>query len=107
MRVILGSPSNVYTAVFNSTAKTLAVSGVTGFDMTDTTLQTIWDVTASKFIPCNRTTVALTYSAGLPVWTYTFFDLPSGVDSSDTLVIQIEIPDTCAIYSILQTLAVA
>jgi hypothetical protein len=96
MKVIVGGYNNVFTAVFDESEKTLAISGVSGFDLTEDSLDNIWDTTASKEIPCKRVTMALTFVAGLPVYTYTFFSLPSGLADSDTLVITLNIPDAYA-----------
>lgn len=99
-QVLLGGKHNIYTAVFSVSAKTLTISGVTGFDLTDSSLSYIYDVTASKQIPSQRVTCALTRVAGNPVWVFTFFSLPSGVADSDTLTIYINVPDNAAIYSV-------
>lgn len=104
MKITLGGHNNIYTSAFaiNTGVGTLAISGVQGFDLTDSMLDTVWDVTASKFIPCKRVTVSYAYVAGLPVWTYTFYSLPSGVAATDTLVITLDIPEIYANTAILQ-----
>lgn len=99
-QVLLGGAHNLYTAVFSVSAKTLTISNVTGFDLTDSSLSYVYSVTASKQIPSERVTCALSRVAGKPVWTFTFFDLPTGLADGDTLVIYLNVPDNAAIYSV-------
>lgn len=101
MQVLLGTPNNIYTAVLSVSGLTLTISNVTGFDLTDSSLSYIYDVTASKQIPSERVTCALTRVAGKTVWVYTFFSLPSGVADGDVLVIYLNVPD--AYYLLPQT----
>lgn len=101
MQVLLGTPNNIYTAVLSVSGLTLTISNVTGFDLTDSSLSYIYDVTASKQIPSLRVTCALTRVAGKPVWVFTFETLPTGVADGDTLVIYLNVPD--AYYLLPQT----
>lgn len=103
----LGTPNNVYTAVWNVTAgvATLVISGVTGFDLTAGMLNSIWDVTTSTFLNTKRVTCTYAYVAGLPVWTYTLFSVPVGTVTGDTLVITLDIPDALADYVVNQYIA--
>lgn len=104
MKITLGGHNNIYTSVFTVTGSvaTLAISGVQGFDLTTNNLDSVWDVTQSVFFNCKRVTVAYAYVAGLPVFTYTFFSVPAGVASGDTLVITIDVPDEYATIPLLQ-----
>jgi len=105
MKVILGS-YNLYTKTVDATAKTLVIGGVTGFDLTENSLDAIWDTTTSAFIPCKGVvTLVMTYVLGLPVYTYTFSSLPAGTAASDTFVITLDIPEYQANYAISQFLA--
>lgn len=101
----LGAPNNVYTAVFNAGALTLTISGVLGFDLTTNMLNSVWDATVSQFFNCKRVTCTYAYVVGVPVWTYTFFSLPVGVGSGDTLVITLDIPDQLVDYVVDQYIA--
>lgn len=107
MRVLLGSYYNVYTAALNTTAKTLTISNVIGFDLTDISLQSIYSSTATAYLPIanNIASVTVATVAGLPVWTYTFKAIPGGIGNSDTLVILLEIPDSQAVYSVQSYIA--
>jgi len=100
MLIQLGGHNNIYTAALDTTAKTLTISGVLGFDLTDQSLNNIWDTTASKAIPCNRVTCALTRVSGQPVWVFTFLTLPSGLANGDTLVITLDVPEDKAAYAV-------
>lgn len=102
MQVLLGTPNNIYTSVFSVSAKTLTISGVTGFDLTDSSLSYIYDVTASKQIPSQRVTCTLTRVAGKPVWVFLFESLPSGVADGDTLTIYLNVPDAYYLLPQLQ-----
>ncbi len=102
MQVLVGGTSNLYSTALDTTAKTLTISNVTGFDLTDSSLSSIYDVTATVDIPCSRVTCALTRVAGKPVWTFTFLSLPAGVANGDTLSIYLNIPQPYAQYSLQQ-----
>lgn len=105
MQILLGGTHNVYTTVLSVSAKTLTISGVTGFDLTDSSLSSVYSTTASLDIPCSRVTCALSQVAGKPVWTFTFFSLPATVADGDTLVIYLNVPDAGALYSVEEYIA--
>lgn len=109
MAVVILGTYNVYSAVFsiNTGIGSLAISGITGFDLTNSSLNSVWDSTQSVFFNCERVTVTYAYVAGLPVWTVTFFSLPPLVSAGDTLVITLNIPDEFLDYSVLQKIAAA
>lgn len=102
MRAVLGAPFNLYTAVFDSTEKTLTISGVQGFDLTDSMLDSIYDSTITTFFDTKRVTLTWSYVSGRPVYVYTFFSIPETAASGDTLVITLDIPDVYANTAILQ-----
>lgn len=104
MKITVGGHNNLYTAVFTivSTVGVLTISGVQGFDMTATNLDSVWDVTQSVFFNCKRVTCTYSYVAGLPVYVYNFYSLPAGVAASDSLVVTIDIPQIFANTAILQ-----
>lgn len=102
MRVVLGGKYNLFSAVLDVTAKTLTISNVIGFDLSPTSLSSVYSTTQSKPFLLGRNVVSCTSSlvAGLPVWVYTFSAIPSGVINTDTLVILLDLPLDYLNYSI-------
>lgn len=104
-RVLVGT-NNVLTSTFDTTAKTLKINGCTAFDLTQESLEYIWDTTTSAEIPIGPVTgCTRAWVAGSPVFTYTFASLPSGVANGDTLLIYLQIPAMFTDFMVLQTLA--
>jgi len=108
MRIVIGK-QNVYTYTFNAAAKTLAISGVLEFSPnvipnTPGYLVGVYDaaVGVAANFNMNGVTVAKTIVAGLPVWTFTFPTLPSGVANGDTLTVSFELDLPTAQYSLLR-----
>lgn len=105
---VLGNKNNPFTAVFSASAKTLAISRCTIFDLTAADLESIYDTTTTSYfrmdqvISCTRTTVA-----GLPVFTYLFAVVPAGAADSDTLVIRLQVPDKYIDTLLLQVISFA
>lgn len=102
-QVPVGGKYNVYTATLDVTAKTLVFANVIAWSMENATIKSIWSVTATKAIPLgiNLTSCTLSYSAGLPIYTYLFVAMPAGVANGDTLNILIDVPDVLMDYSVL------
>lgn len=107
MQVILGGKYNLYSAALDTSAKTLTISNVIGFDLTLQSLASVYSTThtaniatGGNIVSCVRTVVS-----GLPVFTYTFTDIDEDIENGDTLVILLNIPDTMANYSILSYIA--
>ena len=107
--VLVGNKNNIYVATLSTVAKTLTFTNVTGFDPEMTSIQSVWSVTAGKFLTLgiNVLSCTLSYSAGLPVFTFLFTAIDSGITSGDTLIILLRIPDTALNYSILQVISAA
>lgn len=103
MVTILGGKYNLYTAVLNVGLKTLTISNIIGFDLETTSLQSVYSTTATKYLTLGKNVASCAYAlvAGLPVWTYTFATIDAGIAGTDTFVVQIQIPDTLALYSLL------
>lgn len=107
MQVILGGKYNLYTAALDTSAKTLTISNVIGFDLTLLSLVSVYSVTHTANIAtgANIVSCARTVVLGLPVFTYTFTDIDEDIENGDTLVILLNIPDTMGTYSILSYIA--
>lgn len=103
MVVQLGGKFNLYNAVLSTSAKTLTISNIQGFDLEVTSLQSVYSTTATKYLTLRQNVLSCVYSlvAGLPVWTYTFAAIDAGITNADVFVIQLQIPDAMGIYSIL------
>lgn len=102
MRVQLGAPYNTYTAVLNIAAKTLTINNIIQFDLEPPSIDRVYSVTASSYLPVgfNIASVSFSYIDGVPVWVYTFKSIPIGIANSDTFVILLNIPDNNGLYSI-------
>lgn len=107
MKVLIGT-GNAVTKVFSVSAKTIAFSGAYNFDIIPDGNFSVYSVTASKWIygggvtgasPGTTATVATTFTAGAPVQTVTFNQLPSGVADGDTLIITVDCPPDIANYN--------
>jgi hypothetical protein len=103
MIVVLGGKYNLYSAVLSTSAKTLTISNVIGFDLEPFSLVSVYSTTHTAYLnlganllSCERTLVA-----GLPVFTYTFTAINDSIANGDTFVILLKIPDTLADYSVL------
>lgn len=103
MVTILGGKYNLYSAVLSTSAKTLTISNIIGFDLEPTSLQSVYSTTATKYLTLGQNVASCVYTlvAGLPVWTYTFTEIDSGIANGDTFVIRLQIPDTMGLYSLL------
>ncbi len=107
MKVVVsntGNHSNLYSYTWAVAAGvgTLTISGVQGFDLTQAALDTIYDTTLSAFINCKRVTVSYNYLAGLPVWVYTLPYIPTAAQSTDALVVTLDIPQIYAAIALQQ-----
>jgi len=105
--VLAGNKNNIYTWALSTSAKTLTFSNITGFDLEMSSLQSVWSVTANKYLTLgvNVVSCAIVYAAGLPTYVYTFTAIDSGIANSDTLIIRLQIPDAYLDYSVLLYIA--
>lgn len=103
MVTILGGKYNLYSAVLSTSAKTLTISNVVGFDLQTTSLQSVYSTTATKYLTLGQNVLSCVYTlvAGLPVWTYSFTAIDAAIANGDTFIILIQIPDEFRDYSIL------
>lgn len=104
--IIIGNKNNIYTSAFNAAAKTVALSNITTFDMQFDNLISIYNVTRAAFFNFENmfsaSNFAKTYdSNGLPVYTWTFDEVPAASANGDTLIITISIPDVFLNYTAL------
>lgn len=95
---------NQWTYALDTVAKTLTIVVDVDFDIYPAGISSIYDITASKYIPVNGS-VTHSSATGSPVWTLTFVTLPTGIVNSDTLVILLAVPDFVGTYSIEQYLS--
>lgn len=104
--ILVGNKNTILSSAFNAAAKTLTISNCTMFDLVLGSLVSVWDSTTSSFfsmsqaITCTKTNVG-----GLPVFTYTFSNVPAGVANGDTLVIQLSVPQEMLTPLLLQVIA--
>jgi len=108
--VIVGDSNNIFTSTLNTSAKTLTINNVTAFPLDLNSLASVWDSTTSSFFDLTQLTFSSfswTKVAGIPSYVWTFTTLPAGVANGDTLVIELNIPQNQADYSILQKIASA
>jgi len=105
--VLAGNKNNIYTWALSTSAKTLTFSNITGFDLEVSSLQSVWSTNAGKFLTLgvNVVSCTLSYVAGLPVYTYLFGSIDSGIANGDTLIIRLQIPDAYLDYSALLYIA--
>lgn len=106
MKILIGT-GNAVTCTFSASAKTLAFAGAYNFDITPQSLQ-VYNTTRSAFMYGGDTSATTgvtitggvtTYTAGLPIQTFTLSAVPGSSADGDTLVIFCECPDSIAIYN--------
>lgn len=93
---------NNYTIATNATNKTLTITNLLNADVTPTNLEVYNTTRSSWMIGGDSTataTVAITYAAGLPVFTLTLNKIPTSTANNDTLVTFIEIPSPEALQN--------
>lgn len=101
MNVILGGKHNLYMAALDVVAKTLIISGVNNFPLDKHSLVSVYDTTVSlPFVFTPILNFSWAYVAGLPVYTWTFSQVPAGSANTDTLSIVIDIPQNQSAFSV-------
>ena len=107
--IIVGNKNNIFTYAFNAAAKTLAISNNTVYDMQYPTLKSVYNVTRSAFFNFENTTpdsFAKTLdSNGLPVYTWTFDQVPAASANTDTLIVTVDCPNDKMDYTVLLVIA--
>lgn len=101
MRIVIGTGNDI-TVAFTASAKTLAFSGAYMIDIQPANLQ-IYNSTRSAFMWGGGSAATMsggvtTYTAGLPVQTFTLSAIPASAANGDTLVILLEVPDSIATF---------
>ncbi len=106
-KILLGNKNNLYTATLNTGAKTLTFNNIIGWDMSATTLVSVYDSTTASYFTLGKNILSVTYSyvLGLPVWVVTLNVLPVGAANGDTLVILMNVDEVNAMYDILVVIA--
>ncbi len=108
-RILLGNKNNILTATLNTTAKTLVIANCTAFDLTQSDLEYVYDVTTSQEFDLKQVVSCVrTWSGGLPIFTYTFARLPVGaIANGDTLYVYLQVPTQFMDFLQLQVIATA
>jgi len=104
MRVLLGK-SNLATTSLDVVAKTLTISGLSGYDFDITGLATVYDTTTSTAATIQNNIVNVTNGIGVngtQTTIFTFRSLPSGWANTDTLSVEIAVPIAYASYLLQQ-----
>lgn len=103
MEILLSSSNDIYTVNFNTTSKTLTISGINNFPTDVSCLKEIYDVTASAPIGLpNSNEFAWFRSNGLPIFVWGLTNLPAGAANSDTLNILLDIAQNQSLLSLWQ-----
>jgi hypothetical protein len=93
---------NNYTIAINATDKKLTITNLLNADVTPTNLE-VYNTTRSAYMiggdSTATATVAISYTAGLPVFTLTLNKIPASTANNDTLVTYIEIPNPEALQN--------
>lgn len=104
--IIQVGKGNSYTQVFDPTAKTITLSGLSNVDLTTNSVVSVYNTTRGSAFPA-ASSVTISSVNGLNVHTLTFSSVPAASASTDDLVLQLNIPDAIAMNDTLQVGATA
>lgn len=108
-RLLVANSNNIFTYAFNASAKTISISNNTVYDLQYPDLLSVYNVTRSAFFNFENTSPSnfarTTDTNGLPVYTWTFDQIPAASANADVLNILITCPDQFLDYTALLKIA--